>query len=169
MGSTARRPVLRVLLVGGVVALLGACQTGIDPGDEGSPSPSQSAPAEPTGTSTPPEEPEESAGAVVNGPNSITSPTPDETVAGPTVTVTGEGTAFEATLNYQVLVAGTDEVVLGPDYTTAGANGEVGPHTIELTLDPGEYTVQVWEPDMSDGEAPDSPYRNLVEVTFTVS
>jgi hypothetical protein len=158
--------------VGGVVvALLGACQTGTDPADDG-PTPSASAPAEPSVTSTPTEDPDESAepgGPVVNGPNSITSPTPGETVSGPTVTVTGEGTAFEATLNYQVLVAGTDEVVLGPDHTMAGANGEIGPYAIELTLDPGEYTVQVWEPGMSDGASTEGPTRNLVEVTFTVA
>lgn len=178
MGNVARGPVLRAILAGGAtIALLAGCQTGVEPEAEDlTPSPSET--TEPSASSTPEPEPDESAetdsdepgdASTVNGPNSILSPTPDATVAGPTVTVSGEGTAFEATLNYQVLAAGTDEVVLGPDYTMAGANGDIGPWTVELTLDPGEYTVQVWEPDASDGESPDGPYRNLVEVTFTVS
>ena len=157
----------------GAVALvltLAACQTGADPGDDGTPSvtttssPSPTASAEPTPSATP------SVGEpVVNGPNSITSPLPGEVVAGPDVTATGEGTAFEATLNYRVLAAGTEDEVVPVGFTEAGANGEIGPWTIDLTLEPGEYTLQVWEPDMSDGESPDGPYRNLVEVTFTVS
>lgn len=157
----------------GAVALvltLAACQTGADPGDDGTPSatttssPSPTASAEPTPSATP------SVGEpVVNGPNSITSPLPGEVVAGPDVTATGEGTAFEATLNYRVLAAGTEDEVVPVGFTEAGANGEIGPWTIDLMLEPGEYTLQVWEPDMSDGESPDGPYRNLVEVTFTVS
>jgi hypothetical protein len=50
----------------------------------------------------------------------------------------------------------------------AGANGEVGPYSFDVTLDPGEYVVQVWEPGMGEGDTDDAP-RNLVEVTFTVS
>jgi hypothetical protein len=146
------------------VLLLAACQTGADdPATEPAPSPTVTGSNE-----TPTPEPVETAGAVVNGPNSITTPEPGVTVAGPTVTVAGEGTAFEATLSYRVLRAGTEDVVT-ESFTTGGANGEIGPWTVDLTLDPGEYTVQVWEPDVSDGESPDGPQRNLVEVTFTVS
>jgi hypothetical protein len=149
------------------VLLLAACQTGADdPATEPAPSPTVTASSE---TPEPgPTETTETAGSVVNGPNSITTPEPGATVAGPTVSVAGEGTAFEATLSYRVLRAGTEEVVT-ESYTMGGANGEIGPWTIDLTLDPGEYTVQVWEPDVSDGESPDGPLRNLVEVTFTVS
>lgn len=166
-----RRSRVHAAAVGAValVLTLAACQTGADPGDDGTPpattsSPAPSVPAEPTPSATP------SVGEpVVNGPNSITSPLPGEVVAGPDVTATGEGTAFEATLNYRVLAAGTEDEVVPVGFTEAGANGEIGPWTIDLTLEPGEYTLQVWEPDMSDGESPGGPYRNLVEVTFTVS
>lgn len=159
--------------VAAAITLLAACQTGVDEPDEASPgaSPSAtaSAPAEP-GPSTPPEvtaAPADSAGPVVNGPNTITAPAPGAVVAGPSVTVTGEGTAFEATLSYQVLTTGTEEVV-SQGYTNAGANGEIGPYTFTVELEPGAYTVQVWEADMSDGESELGPYRNLVEVDITV-
>lgn len=188
MRTWTDRPVLRPLLAAAAcAALLSACQTGTEPDDEAPSATTQApgAPTEPDGEGTDDgdadadtSEPDDAAddgapdGGTVNGPNSITSPTPGATVEGPEVTVTGEGTAFEATLNYRVLVARTTDVVLGPDYTMAGANGEIGPFTIELSLDPGEYTVQVWEPDMTGGEGEgDDPgdERHLVEVTFTVS
>lgn len=151
-----------------LVLTLGACQTGTDPGDGGTPSATTSSPApspsaEPTPSATP------TVGEpVVNGTSSITSPLPGEVVTGPEVTATGEGTAFEATLSYRVLAAGTEDEVVPVGFTEAGANGEIGPWTIDLVLEPGEYTLQVWEPDVSDGESADGPYRNLVEVTFTV-
>ena len=148
-----------------VVVLLGGCAGELDP--VASPSGPPATDPEPSVTPEPTPTPTEQA-PVVNGPNSITSPSPGATVAGPTVVVSGEGTAFEATLNYRVTFAGSEEVVV-EGWTMAGANGEIGPYTIELTLDPGEYTVQVWEPDASDGESPDGPFRNLVEVTFTVA
>lgn len=162
------RPAAAVGAVLGVLLLAG-CQTGTDePASEPEPSPTVTEPTEsPSPSATPTPEPTE-AGPVVNGPNSITTPAPGDAVTGPTVTVAGEGTAFEATLSYRVLVAGTEDVVT-EGFTMGGANGEIGPWTFDLTLDPGEYTVQVWEADASDGESPDGPFRNLVEVTFTVS
>ncbi|HMO11698.1 MAG TPA: Gmad2 immunoglobulin-like domain-containing protein, partial [Actinotalea sp.] len=121
----------------------------------------------PTETPEPAEDPTETAGgAAVNGPNSILVPQDGAVVTGPDVTVSGEGTAFEATLLYQVTRAGTEDVV-AEGYTMGGANGEVGPWEIELTLDPGEYDVSVWEPGMGEGDQPDEPV-NLVRVTFTV-
>lgn len=123
-----------------------------------SPEPTEAETDEPAPTTTP----------VVNGPNSITAPLPGSTVEGPTVVVTGEGTAFEATLNYRVLAEGSDEPV-AEGFTMAGANGDVGPWTVELQLDPGQYTVEVWEPDMSDGASTLGPHLNLVSTTFTVS
>ena len=163
MQTTSRR---MTVLVIGALTLLAGCAPDIEPAV----APSTTAAETPEAPETP-ETPEPTATMlppVVNGPNSITSPDPGATVAGPAVLVSGEGTAFEATLSYRVLVPGTEEVV-DEGWTMAGANGEVGPYTIELTLEPGEYTVQVWEPDVSDGESPDGPQRNLVEVTFTVT
>ena len=179
MRTTRRGRGLPTLLTAGLsVAVLAGCQTGQEPA---APAPAAESPvesepvAEPTAPAdeTEPAEPSEPAGpsdpgTVVNGDNSITFPLPGTSVAGPAVTATGAGTAFEATLLYRVVVAGTEDVVV-EDFTTAGANGEVVPWTIELTLEPGDYTLQVWEPDMSDGEGEGGPARNLVETTFTVT
>lgn len=191
MRTWTDRPVLRSLLAAGACAvLLAGCQSlgdadddaptpagatsqpgGDDRAQDGADDPADEGPGE-GDEGTDDDGTDEPAGVVVNGPNSITAPTPDEVIDGPDVTVTGEGTAFEATLNYRVLTAGTDDVVAGPDYTMAGANGEIGPYTIELSLEPGEYTVQVWEPDMTGGEGEGTDtgdaFGNLVEVTFTV-
>jgi Immunoglobulin-like domain of bacterial spore germination len=119
---------------------------------------------EPTATSTP-------ADVVptdqpTNGPNTLTAPAPGATVDGPDVTVTGTGTAFEATLNWEAVPAGGGDPV-AQGFTTAGANGEIGPFTFTATLPKGPVTLSVWEPDMSDGAA-GTQRHNLVSVTFTV-
>lgn len=107
--------------------------------------------------------------AAVNGPNSIVEPLDGASVSGPAVTVRGEGTAYEGTLNYEVVRVETDEVVAA-DFTQAGANGEVGPYEFTVDLDPGTYVVRVFEPEISDSEPGDTgPYVNLVEVTITVT
>lgn len=153
------------------VGLLAGCRTGDDtepaetttPSGSAEPEPSE----EPTASATAEPDDDASPGPVVNGPNSITAPAPGDDVAGPAVTVTGEGTAFEGTLLYQVTSTdGADVVAEG--FTNAGANGDVGPYSFEVDLEPGEYTVQVWEPGMGEGDSGGEP-RNLVEVTFTVS
>ncbi len=153
------------------VGLLAGCRTGDDAEPAESTTPSGSAepsePSEPTATTTADPDDDATPGPVVNGPNSITSPAPGDEVAGPTVTVTGEGTGFEGTLLYQVTPAGGTDVV-AEGFTTAGANGDVGPYSFDVDLEPGEYTVQVWEPGMGEGDSGGEP-RNLVEVTFTVS
>lgn len=154
------------------VGLLAGCRTGDDDAEQAeAPTPTESAEPEPSDepTATTTAEPDDDATSapVVNGPNSITAPAPGDEVAGPIVTVTGEGTAFEATLLYRVTTAGGTEVV-AEGFTTAGANGEVGPYSFDVELEPGEYTVQVWEPGMGEGDDGGEP-RNLVEVTFTVS
>ncbi len=152
------------------LGLLAGCQTGEDseaaepssPGTEAAePTPSD----EPTATTDPTDE--VAPDPVTNGPNSITAPLSGATVTGPAVTVEGEGTAFEGTLLYRVSPAGGSDVI-AEGFTTAGANGEVGPYSIDVDLEPGEYTVQVWEPGMGEGDTAGEP-RNLVEVTFTVA
>lgn len=154
------------------VGLLAGCRTGDDaePADETTPPTGSAEPEpsdEPTATTTAEPDDDATSAPAVNGPNSITDPPSGGDVAGPTVTVAGEGTAFEGTLLYRVTPAdGTDVVAEG--FTTAGANGEVGPYSFEVDLEPGEYTVQVWEPGMGEGDTGGEP-RNLVEVTFTVS
>ncbi len=154
--------------------LLAGCRTGdgVEPADERATSTATVTATVTTGPSiepsaAPDEEPTAAASPAVNGPNTITSPLAGEAVAGPTVTIAGQGTGFEGTLLYRVTRAGgTDALAEG--FTMAGANGEVGPYSFDVTLDPGEYVVQVWEPGMGEGDTDDAP-RNLVEVTFTVS
>lgn len=161
LGATA----LGLAVVLGAVTLTG-CRTGTpEPAEEpptaaASTTPTPDAPESPT-----PEASDPSGPPAVNGPNSITAPTAGAEVPGPTVVVEGEGTAFEATLLYRVTDGAGTPVAEG--YTLAGANGEVGPYSFEVTLEPGEYTVQVWEPGMGEGDAGGEP-RNLVEVRFTV-
>lgn len=177
MTARGTRPAARALaalaLGAGLTAALAACQTGTPaepaPGQTTvAPEPEETEPPEETEQPEETEPPAPDTSAAVNGPNSITFPTQGETVTSP-FTATGEGTAFEATLNYRVLVAGSEEEAVGVTYTMAGANGEIGPWSVDLALEPGAYTLQVWEPDVSDGESGSGPYVNLVEVTFTVS
>lgn len=123
---------------------------------------------EPDATTAPEDEPLPED-AAVNGPNAIAEPLDGASVAGPTVTVRGQGTAYEGTLNYEITLLETDEVVAA-DFTQAGANGEVGPFEFTVDLEPGTYLVRVFEPEISDTEPGDTgPYVNLVEVTFTVT
>jgi hypothetical protein len=173
-----RRTPLTTLLAAAVLMTAACGGTADEPGTgspmvtdgPASPEPTPGPSPEPTvdPSPSPTAAPTDPAGSpVVNGPNTITAPLPGSTVPGPEVVVTGEGTAFEATLNYRVLRA-DDETVVEQGFPMAGANGEVGPWTIELGLEPGRYTVEVWEPDMSDGASGEGPFRNLVATTFTV-
>ncbi len=101
------------------------------------------------------------------GVNMITTPTPGATVSGPDVSISGSGSAFEGTLNWEIVpVGGTTPVASG--FTNAGANGTPGPFTFTATVPSGTLTVAVWEPDMSNGES-GTTRHNLVTVTFTVS
>lgn len=161
------------------VLLLAGCGTPPEPAPADSPSvaPSTTAPATPepsppgpAGTADPEgaePEPEEDAEVDPDNPNVIIEPAAGATVAGPVITVRGEGTAFEATLDWRVVEAGT-ETVVEEGFTMAGANGEIGPFEFTVPLGPGEYTVEIWEPDVSDGESGLGPYVNLVRSTFTV-
>jgi len=164
----------RLALAGAVGALalgaLGGCATPSDDAATTSSGPattptsgSASAAPSPSGTpsaSVPADQP-------TNGTNAITSPRPGETVAGPTVTVTGTATAVEGNLSWEVVTAGST-TPLASGYTTGGANGEVGPFTFPATIPPGTVTLSVWEPDLEDS-GPGTPRHNLTTVTFTVS
>jgi hypothetical protein len=123
--------------------------------------PSTPASASPTQT-TPPDSPSPST---TPGPNVIAHPADGETVHGPAVQVSGVGTAFEANLVWEVTDAATHESV-SKGFTTAGANGAIGPFHFAVTLDPDDYELEIWEPDVS-GLAVD-PHHNSTSVTFTV-
>ncbi len=122
-------------------------------------SPSASPTAEPSSSPTP-------STAPGTGTTVIDAPADGASVQGPSVTVSGTGTAFEATLLY--LVSAADGSTVDQGYTTAGANGTIGPFSIGLTLEPGTYTVKVWEPGMGEDDS-STPPLNLATVTFTVS
>ncbi len=144
---------------------LGGCATGTTDSPSSTASQSQSSAPEQRSQETTADAPQEGQ-PVTNGPNSILSPGDGAVVDGPEVTITGDGTAFEATLLYEVVDEGGTSIISG--FTTAGANGEVGPYEIDATLDPGTYTVRVWEPGMGETEGASEDELNLVEATFTV-
>ena len=176
-------------LVGAAAAVLlvAGCQTTAEPAQ----SPTATVDEEPTATaspsdtappSTPQPEPEpepepepdqtetplpEAAAPTASGDNEILSPGDGESVRGPDVVISGTGRAFEATLLWRVVVAGTENVV-AEDFTMAGSSGEIGPFEIEVELEPGVYQAEVWAPDVSDGEAGGPERIDLVAVTFVV-
>jgi len=143
----------------------GAAPSSSTPAVTATTSPTGSATTSPTGSATTP-------APAPTGPNRITTPADGSTVAGPQIDVTGEGTAFEGTLSWRVLSAGTSDVV-AKNFTTAGANGTVGPFTFTVSLKPGTYTLEVWEPNMSDSTSTSTSGTDsrtgLVTSTFTVT
>ncbi|HEY8717336.1 Gmad2 immunoglobulin-like domain-containing protein [Pengzhenrongella sp.] len=155
-----RSAAITALALGAALALAGctASDHPAAPASSAAASPSSSAP---TKTAPAP------ARAVTT---TITKPADGSTVAGPRVTVKGTGTAFEGTLKWRVLRAGTTSVVK-KSFTTAGANGTIGPFSFYVQLAPGRYTLEVWEPAEGEGtEGPDTGNRtNLATSTFTVT
>ncbi|MDO8108115.1 Gmad2 immunoglobulin-like domain-containing protein [Isoptericola sp. b441] len=154
---TARALGAAVALAAGLS--LAGCATGSQASSEtpaSTASPSTS--ATPTATAT-------EGQPVTNGSNSLLTPGDGATVVGPTVTVTGDATAYEGNLAYEVVDSSGATVDRG--FTNGGANGEVGPYEFELTLDPGTYTVRVWEPGQGENDS-SAPPRNEVSATFTV-
>ena len=141
-------------------------------GGEPATGPSSASSQAPAGTITP--SPTRTAGSATSAPTagttSITSPAQGSTVAGPQVAVTGAGTAVEGTLSWRIAAAGSTAVVLA-GFTTAGANGAVGPFSFTVDLKAGRYTLQVWEPGEADGASADAGAgrRGLVTATFTVT
>lgn len=159
--SGPRRTVaVAAVAIAAALALTG-CADASAPGADAT-SASSSATPSTTAVPTPSDEPD--AGTTTT---TIATPADGSTVTGPQVEVTGAGTAFEGTLRWRVVTAGTDDIVT-ENFTTGGANGTVGPFTFTVDLVPGSYTLEIWEPDMSEGEGADAP-RGLATTTFTVS
>ena len=79
----------------------------------------------------------------------LLGPTEGATVSSP-VEITGYGTAFEATVNWEVRRQGSDEVV-AEGFTNAGANGEFAEFSDSVELDPGTYEVRAYEASAEDG------------------
>ena len=79
---------------------------------------------------------------------------------GRTFQVSGEAAVFEATVLWQVL-RGTTVVRQG--FATTAEGQRFSPYSFSLTLDPGSYTLRVYQDDPSDGEGhpPDSDSKSI--------
>jgi hypothetical protein len=77
----------------------------------------------------------------------ILAPTQGATVSSP-VTIKGYGTAFEATINWEVRKAGA---VIAKGNTQGGANGEFADFRDTVTLPPGTYELTAFEVSAKDG------------------
>lgn len=91
----------------------------------------------------------------------LLGPTEGETVSSP-VQITGYGTAFEATISWQVRREGSDTVV-AEGFTQGGANGEFGEFSDAVELEPGTYEMRAFESSAEDGRP-----LNTDSKTFTV-
>jgi hypothetical protein len=161
--SRRRSRVVAALLLGGALTLAG-CAGADEPGSTGSgsattPPATQTASSAPSGTTS---------ASTTAALTTIITPANGSTVPAGVITVTGTGTAFEGTLTWQVLAADTGNVITH-DFTTAGANGTVGPFTFTVDLTPGSYTLEVWEPGAADTATAPANRHALATSTFTVA
>ncbi|MDO5535193.1 MAG: Gmad2 immunoglobulin-like domain-containing protein [Propionibacteriaceae bacterium] len=92
---------------------------------------------------------------------SVDTPTEGARVSSPVV-ITGDAAAHEANVPWRVLDAAG--AVVADGFTATDAPIEFAPYRIEVTLPPGEYTIEVREDDISDGEGfrPDIDTRRFV-------
>ena len=79
----------------------------------------------------------------------LLGPTEGATVSSP-VALSGVGTAFEATISWQVRREGADAVV-AEGFTSGGANGEFGEFDDTVELEPGTYEMRAFESSAEDG------------------
>ena len=68
-----------------------------------------------------------------------------------TFTVEGRGAFFEANVSWQLL---RDGAVVKDGFATAQECCTLSPYSFEVTAEPGEYVLRVYDADMSDGEGP---------------
>lgn len=104
----------------------------------------------------------------VQAPTWILSPSEGQTVPAGTVEVTGYGTAFEANFLWEVRDAASDRVVADGFVTGEGGMGTYGDLTFTVDLEPGEYVIEVYQPDESGGESPEGPRLYPDTKRFTV-
>ncbi|NKX93068.1 hypothetical protein HF995_07235 [Sanguibacter hominis ATCC BAA-789] len=118
----------------------------------------------PAPTTTSPEAEPTPGQSATNGTTVLTSPVDGAVVTGPSVAITGEATAFEGNLSWVVYAEGGSlEEPSQEGSTMTGANGEVGPFETTVDLEPGTWTVAVFESSAMDGQP-----LNLVSATITV-
>jgi hypothetical protein len=78
----------------------------------------------------------------------IISPQDSDTVDG-TFVVEGRGIFFEANVSWQLL---RDGQVVDEGFTTAEDGMSLAPYSFEVTAEPGDYVLRVYDADMSGGE-----------------
>jgi Immunoglobulin-like domain of bacterial spore germination/Sporulation and spore germination len=84
---------------------------------------------------------------VIEGAIVIDTPSQDATVQSP-VTVEGDASVFEATVSWQIL---QDGQVVQEGYTTTSSGQKFSPYSFDVDLDPGSYTLRVYEASAEDG------------------
>lgn len=84
----------------------------------------------------------------VQAPVWIISPQEGATV-GRTFTVEGRGAFFEANVSWQLL---QDGQVVEDGFATAEEGMTLSPYSFEVTAEPGDYVLRVYDADMSGGE-----------------
>lgn len=94
----------------------------------------------------------------------ITSPTREQVISGDDVVVSGEATVFEGTYQWELL--DDTGAVVRSDHGQASAGGPArGTYEIRIgRLDPGHYTIRVYELSMKDGTTVNAEQR----IGFTV-
>jgi Immunoglobulin-like domain of bacterial spore germination/Sporulation and spore germination len=80
-----------------------------------------------------------------------------------TFTVNGRGAFFEANVRWELL---QDGEVVDEGFTTAEEGMTLSPFSFEVTAEPGDYVLRVFEEDMSGGEG-FGPPEDTKEITVT--
>jgi hypothetical protein len=86
----------------------------------------------------------------VQGTVWVTDPQDGDTVGSP-FTVEGRGAFFEATVSWQLL---SGDTVVDEGTAMAEECCTLSPYSFEVTAEPGNYVLRVYDADMSDGEGP---------------
>jgi hypothetical protein len=92
------------------------------------------------------------------------SPTQGEVVSSP-VTITGESSTNEGNVRWSVTQAGE---IVKQRFTTGGGNDGYAPYSFEVTLDPGQYTLKLWEPTAASGAEAWTDEYYVAYIDFTV-
>jgi hypothetical protein len=90
----------------------------------------------------------------------LLTPTQGSNIGSP-VTFTGYGTAFEATISWEVRQAGK---VVEQGTVQGGANGEFGEFSGTVQLPPGSYEMRVFESSPKDGSPQHVDTKNFTVV-----
>jgi hypothetical protein len=93
-----------------------------------------------------------------------TSPTQGQTVTSP-VKITGQSSTNEGNVLWEI---SRDDRVVKNGNLTGGANGFYEPYTIKTALEPGDYTVKLWEPNAASGPEAWTDEMFVVFIDFTV-